>query len=222
MISLRTIQESDLAIFFEQQLDAEAVRMAAFPARDLDAFMVHWQKIMADDKVINRTIDFGGQVAGNIVCWEQSGEWKVGYWLGKEFWGQGIASAALRLFLPLVQVRPLHASVASHNQASIRVLQKCGFVMTGADRFLGPDGAECGRIHLHAGVDQIGEVSPVRGRSAREHTPAPNGARLAIPFPSSHSSPLASAGVPPVWRIPALPRAFSSVFVRGLFLPLAR
>jgi hypothetical protein len=38
-ITLRDVQDSDLPIFFEQQLDPEATRMAAFPARDPDAFI---------------------------------------------------------------------------------------------------------------------------------------------------------------------------------------
>ena len=39
--------------------------------------------------------------------------------------------AALAAFVPLVDVRPLRARVASHNAGSIRVLEKCGFVATG-------------------------------------------------------------------------------------------
>lgn len=94
-ILLRDVQESDLSIFFEQQLDQEATQMAAFPSRGRGAFMAHWMKIMADETTTLKTVLFHGGVAGNIVSWEQSGERNVGYWLGKEYWGQGIASAAL-------------------------------------------------------------------------------------------------------------------------------
>jgi RimJ/RimL family protein N-acetyltransferase len=141
-ISLRDVQESDLPIFFEQQLDPEATHLAAFPARDHDAFKAHWAKIMADDNNIVRTISFRGEVAGNIVCWEQCGECKVGYWLGRRYWGKGIASAALSQFLELVKARPLYARVAKHNAASIRILQKCGFTICGEDTFPWGDGEE--------------------------------------------------------------------------------
>lgn len=141
-VSLREIQESDLPIFFEQQLDPDATRMAAFPARDRDAFKAHWEKILSEKKNILRTIIFRGEVAGNIVSWEQSGECKVGYWLGRSYWGKGIASAALSQFLGLVKVRPLYARVAKHNAASIRVLQKCGFMICGEDTFPEADGKE--------------------------------------------------------------------------------
>jgi RimJ/RimL family protein N-acetyltransferase len=129
-VLLRDVIESDLPIFFEQQLDPIANEMAGFPARDRDAFMAHWARIMADDNNILQTILYGDQVAGNIVSWEHDGEREVGYWLGREFWGKGIATRALSLFLQQVTTRPLYAYVAKHNLASIRVLEKCGFTIT--------------------------------------------------------------------------------------------
>ena len=126
-VRLRDVIEADLPIFFEHQIDPDANRMADFPARDRDAFMTHWAKIMRDETVTLKTILFGGRVAGNLVCFKWSGKWEVGYWIGKEYWGQGIATRALSAFLDLVKTRPLQAGVAQHNIASIRVLEKCGF-----------------------------------------------------------------------------------------------
>ena len=117
--------------------------MAAFPARAYDEFMAHWAKGMANQATILKTIVFRGKVAGNVVSWDQSGERKVGYWLGQEFWGRGIASAALAQFLAQVQARPLCARVAKTNAASIRVLQKCGFTISGEDMFCGVGGEPC-------------------------------------------------------------------------------
>jgi RimJ/RimL family protein N-acetyltransferase len=151
-VSLRSVQDSDLPIFFEQQLDPEATRMAAFPARARDAFMAHWKKILVGEG-IHKTIVFQGKVAGNIVCWEQGGERKVGYWLGKEYWGKGIATAGLSLFLGEVKERPLHARVVKHNAASIRVLQKCGFTISSEDRFPGIDGKEVEEFILTLGAN---------------------------------------------------------------------
>jgi len=128
-ILLRDVVESDLPIFFEQQLDPIANEMAAFPARDREAFMTHWAKIMADESNILKAILYGDQVAGNIVSWEHDGEREIGYWLGREFWGKGIATRALALLLEQVTMRPLYAYVARHNLASQRVLQKCGFTI---------------------------------------------------------------------------------------------
>jgi RimJ/RimL family protein N-acetyltransferase len=139
-VFLRDVQASDLALLFEQQLDPEATRMAAFPPRAHDEFMAHWAKCMAETTTALKTIVFQGEVAGNIVGWEQDGVHKVGYWLGRAYWGQGIASAALRQFLVELKARPLFAHVAKQNTASIRVLQKCGFTICGTGTFHGVDG----------------------------------------------------------------------------------
>ena len=139
VVILREVIDSDLPVFFEQQLDPEAIRMAAFPPRDRQAFMAHWAKIRAQSTVMLRTILFEGRVAGNIVCFPQGGEREVGYWIGREYWGQGIASRALAEFLKQVTARPLLAHVAKHNLASRRVLEKCGFILFGESRV--PDAA---------------------------------------------------------------------------------
>ncbi len=83
-VLLRDVIASDRPIFFEQQLDPIANQMAAFPARDREAFLAHWAKILADETNILRTILFEGQVA-------------------------------------------------KHNLASLRVLEKCGFTITGEE-----------------------------------------------------------------------------------------
>ncbi|RPJ44644.1 MAG: N-acetyltransferase, partial [Chloroflexi bacterium] len=59
------------------------------------------------------------------------GEREVGYWLGREFWGRGIATQALTAFLEQVTERPLFAHVAKHNLSSRRVLEKCAFAVVG-------------------------------------------------------------------------------------------
>jgi RimJ/RimL family protein N-acetyltransferase len=139
-VYLREVNEADLAIFFEQQREPEAIKMAAFPSREAEAFLAHWHKIMRDPTVILRTIVYQGQVAGNIVSFVQAGQREVGYWIGKEYWGQGIATRALELYLQQVGERPLYAHVAKHNLGSQRVLEKCGFILIGEDRWTNPDG----------------------------------------------------------------------------------
>jgi RimJ/RimL family protein N-acetyltransferase len=132
-VKLREVEQSDLPVFFEQQRDPLANQMAAFPARDRDMFMAHWTKIMQDESILLRTILFEGQVVGNLVSFEISGKREVGYWLGREFWGKGIATQALAEFLKQIHERPLYAHVAKHNIASQRVLEKCGFTLIGTE-----------------------------------------------------------------------------------------
>ena len=140
-ISLREVEAADLPTLFEHQNDPVANQMAAFPPRDHEAFMAHWKKVLADEKVIKRTILFENEVAGSVLCFER-GQLQIGYWLGREFWGHGIASRAVWQFVSLIPIRPLWAHVAKHNGASIRVLEKCGFKLAGEDRAAAATGGE--------------------------------------------------------------------------------
>jgi RimJ/RimL family protein N-acetyltransferase len=142
IVSLRPVQAGDLPIFFEHQLDPEATRLAAFPSRERDAFMTHWTtNILGHPTNACRTILWSERVAGYIGSWTDAGtgERMLGYWLGREFWGRGVATTAVRQFLQLESTRPLTARVAKHNKGSIGVLEKSGFVRAGEHRVTLPD-----------------------------------------------------------------------------------
>jgi RimJ/RimL family protein N-acetyltransferase len=126
-VRLRSVEDGDLDLFFDHQADPQAVEMAAFPPRDEDQFAAHWAKVRADAALVARTIVADGVVAGNIGSWPDDGQQLLGYWVGREWWGRGVATQALALFVDEVSVRPLHAHVVAHNVGSIRVLEKCGF-----------------------------------------------------------------------------------------------
>jgi len=127
-MQLRDVHADDLEAFFEHQIDAAAVAMAAFPPRDREAFMTHWACVLEHPGNSTWTVLVAGEVAGYVACFPQHGGLNVGYWLGRAFWGRGIATAALAQLLRQVPARPLFARVAEHNVGSRRVLEKCGFV----------------------------------------------------------------------------------------------
>lgn len=135
---LRNVVNDDLPIFFEHQLDPEANWMAAFTAKDPtnhEAFMAHWHGILADETKIVQTVLCNGRVAGSVSSYEEEGKPEITYWLGKEYWGQGIATWALREFLTQHnQTRPIYARVAKDNLGSRRVLENCGFTIIGEAR----------------------------------------------------------------------------------------
>ena len=83
---------------------------------------------------MTRTIVAEGQVAGHIARYALEGNLEVTYWLGRKFWGRGLATQALERMLHLVADRPIFARAASDNIGSIRVLQKCGFKIIGKNR----------------------------------------------------------------------------------------
>ena len=135
--ALREVRDEDLAVLFEQWADPVAARMAAFTApdhMDPDAFERRWSRLRADATVINRAIVVDGEVAGTIGSWGDPGQREVTYWIGRSYWGRGVATCALNAFLTVDRSRPLRARVAYDNVASQRVLEKCGFRVIATDR----------------------------------------------------------------------------------------
>jgi len=136
-VLLRDVVEADLPIFFENQLDPEANHMAAFTAKDptdRDAFMAHWRRNLGNKTGTIKTILFDGNVIGSVSSYEQEGDLEITYWLGKAYWGKGLATQALAKFLDHVKTRPLYARAVKDNIGSLRVLQKCGFTIVGEDK----------------------------------------------------------------------------------------
>ena len=135
---LRPVVADDLPIFFEQQADPDANYIAAFTVKDPSdraAFMARWQRILADPTVIIRTVVTDGAVAGSVLSYEVEGRPEVSYWLGRAFWGRGIATRALTAFLADAnRTRPIYARAAKDNIGSLRVLAKCGFTIVGEDK----------------------------------------------------------------------------------------
>jgi len=145
-VSLRPVEDGDLPFFFSWQADEESARMAAVASRDATAFAAHWPRIRNNPDGMLRTIVADGDVAGHALSWTGADGRMVGYWLGKEYWGRGIASTALGLYLEEELYRPLLATVAEHNVGSRRVLEKAGFRLVSSEPV--DDGPELGTITL--------------------------------------------------------------------------
>lgn len=137
LVSLRPLETTDLDIIFTQEQDSEAQQMAAFTPEKPDdraAFDAHWARVLANEAIIKRTILYDGEIAGHLAKFVMFEQPQVTYWLGREYWGRGVATQALKLFLDEYGERPLYGRCAHDNLASIRVLEKCGFVQVGTDR----------------------------------------------------------------------------------------
>ncbi|HEY4692951.1 MAG TPA: GNAT family N-acetyltransferase [Bellilinea sp.] len=136
-VRLRPVVASDVATFFEHQLDPQANFMAAFVSKnvtDRTAFDAKWVKILADTAIAIRTILANGEIAGYVGHHSWFGDPEVTYWLGRDYWGKGIATRALESFLKQEKLRPLYGRVAKDNAASRRVLEKCGFTLIGSEK----------------------------------------------------------------------------------------
>jgi len=135
---LREVRDTDLDVLFSHWTDPEANRVAAFaPAdpSDRGAFDQRWRRIRESNDSTALVIEVDGKVVGSISSWTNEGEREVTYWIGREYWGQGIATRALAEFLAEVErTRPIQASTAADNVGSQRVLEKCGFRRVGVRR----------------------------------------------------------------------------------------
>lgn len=133
-VQLRDVEQADLETFFEQENDEEAVRRSRFEPREREAFMAHWKtKVIGDPANHVRAVVVDGELAGNIVAWWQEGRRFIGYWLGREYWGRGIGTAALGLFLDAERNRPLYADPHGGNTGSVKLLERRGFRRTETD-----------------------------------------------------------------------------------------
>lgn len=131
--------------------------MAAFVPRDpsdYGAFLTHWRRLLSDPTVFMKAIFWNGHIAGTVGSFLGDGKSQVTYWIGKEFWGNRIATQALTEFLRIVNTRPLHASTASDNVGSMRVLEKCGFAVRGsAKAFAKARGGEIDEVFFELAAD---------------------------------------------------------------------
>lgn len=137
MIYIRPTELADLDILFEFQLDKEGGYLAAFMPKDptdISAYINKHTKLLSDPNVNNQTIILDNVVVGSVAKFVMDGDAEITYWLDKKYWGQGIATEALKNFLDIEITRPIFGRVAFDNFRSQKVLEKCGFVKIGSDK----------------------------------------------------------------------------------------
>lgn len=136
-ITLTETEIDNLNAFFQFQLDKEGSYLAAFTPKDpydKTAYIEKYSKHLADPDIIMRTIKVNDVIAGSIAKFIMENEAEITYWIDRKFWGQGIATIALKDFLQIVPTRPIYGRVAFDNYGSQKVLEKCGFVKTGKEK----------------------------------------------------------------------------------------
>ena len=136
-IKLRPTEVSDLEILFHFQLDEEAIYLAAFTPKDPSdkkAYIEKYSKHLNDPTINRQTILVDGKIVGSVAKFIIEGDTEITYWVDKNFWGKGIATAALKYLLDIEKTRPVFGRVAFDNFGSQKVLEKCGFVKVGSDK----------------------------------------------------------------------------------------
>lgn len=136
-IKLRPTKIADLDTLFEFQLDKEGAYLAAFMPKDptdKSAYINKYTKLLGNPTVNNQTITLDNTIVGSIAKFEMQGNSEITYWIDRKFWGQGIATKALKRLLAIEPARPLFGRVAFDNFGSQKVLEKCGFNKVGTDK----------------------------------------------------------------------------------------
>ncbi len=136
-ITLRRTEVGDLEVLFNYQMDEEYGHMAAFVNENYqnkDVYIEKWTRLLADPTVDTHAILLDNKVVGSVGTWMLEDEPQITYGVGKEFWGKGIVTEALRQFLAFTDRRPLYGRAAADNVASISILKKCGFKKIGDEQ----------------------------------------------------------------------------------------
>lgn len=137
-MELRTVTDSDVALFFDFMQDKEQQQQAAFIAKDPSDLVQHnnhWTKIRTDETLKMLSIYVEDELVGNIGAYPMDGVLQLTYWIGKQFEGNGFATKAIQMFLESDTRRPIEARCAFDNEASAKVLLKNGFIQTGTDMY---------------------------------------------------------------------------------------
>jgi RimJ/RimL family protein N-acetyltransferase len=94
-------------------------------------------KESSSNPITNFAVIYDGKIAGSAGLLLKDDIYKknieVGYFVGEHFWNKGIASEAVRLLCEYAikhfDVVRLYAEVFAHNPASMKVLEKNGFML---------------------------------------------------------------------------------------------
>ncbi|MGV8091072.1 MAG: GNAT family N-acetyltransferase [Mangrovibacterium sp.] len=136
-VTLTKTVKDDLDTFFQFQLDKEANYLAAFTSKDPNdktAYIDKYTRHLADPTINMWTIKANNEIVGSIAKFVIENDAEITYWIDRKFWGQGIATTALKKFLEIERIRPLYGRVAFDNYGSQKVLEKCGFIRIGKEK----------------------------------------------------------------------------------------
>ena len=93
---------------------------------------------LKDEPACFFAIEVDGKLVGGAGLQPQHGSHAgvvvLGYWLGRDYWGRGIATEAVKILVEQARAQGaprIEASVYEPNVGSSRVLEKCNFTLEG-------------------------------------------------------------------------------------------
>ena len=133
---LRHWREDDAAALYKYASDPEVGPSAGWaPHKDEADSLNVLRTILMKDHNWAITIKPSDEAVGSIgipqgTQPEQNGEYEIGYWIAKLFWGKGYVPEAVRALLSLyfsLGAERIWCAHADFNRKSRRVIEKCGF-----------------------------------------------------------------------------------------------
>jgi RimJ/RimL family protein N-acetyltransferase len=136
LVTLRDFTISDIEGLVTILNDADVTRFLStkIPSPYTESDGLWWVNQGSQGELI-KAISYDGVLVGCIGVrqgefeYQKSGE--IGYWLAKEYWRNGITKSAIeqmsRYVFSHTDIVRLFAAVFSGNEASMRLLLKCGF-----------------------------------------------------------------------------------------------
>lgn len=139
-IELRDRTEETVRVYFNMTRDEEIQSLCPQKAKTEDEAVADFYETLSDNaKSYGRTIYIDGEYIGDIWCYcidrDENPNAMVSYCIFKKgYWGRGIGSIALEMFLKEVteklQLKSIGAFTYANNIGSIRVLERNGFVLS--------------------------------------------------------------------------------------------
>lgn len=142
-LKLRRLRHDDAGLIGVFAGDPKVARMTSsiphpYPPGTAEAFVARFARAGQSEEVwaLDTGTGSGSGFIGVISLRnsEANGA-EIGYWVAPALWGAGYATEAVRAMQEearLRGLRTLRAQVLQHNEASIRVLIRCGFEYVGA------------------------------------------------------------------------------------------
>lgn len=141
MIHLRALQNNDAVILSQSLNNPNVIRYLSskiphpYTIEDANWFI----NTGSAQQAYNQAILYHGQFCGVIGVYLKDKEYahtaEIGYWVSEQFWGKGIATRSVRQFCELLftttDIRRIFNPVTAQNTASIRVMEKAGFILEG-------------------------------------------------------------------------------------------
>jgi ribosomal-protein-alanine N-acetyltransferase len=169
-ISLRELLPSDLErlVILANNEELSRYLLYTFPHPYTRADAEWWiSSGSKENGAATRVIVYRGELAGLVGITPQRG-WRnhlgeIGYWVGNEYWGKGIATSALKQMTDYgfvnLRLKKLYAPILAPNVASMRVAAKCGYQLEG---ILKAEVVKTGQFYdIHHFAKAVRQESPI-------------------------------------------------------------